>query len=156
MFHTMNKSLVDSRSKKGTTCPIPIYSWLDPALLKHLDAFDGFKLYCSNGVYRYRQLLCKEMKNLSWVFFWIDECTENMGYVFLKNNTECFHGDYVELICDVVAENIPVFILGFDFLFFSFQCGLTSFVVCAISTSGWFNKSIFLTRVKHFFLKGVN
>ena len=28
--------LVDSRS----TCLIPINSWLDPALLKHLDAFD--------------------------------------------------------------------------------------------------------------------
>jgi len=25
-------------------------------------------------------------------------------------------------------QNIPVFILNFDFLFFSFQCGLTSFV----------------------------
>jgi hypothetical protein len=27
--------------------------------------------------------------------------------VFLKNNTECFNSDYVELFCDVVAENIP-------------------------------------------------
>ena len=47
---------------------------------------------------------------------------------------KCFNSDYVELICDVVAENIPVFILNFDLLFFSFQCGLTSFVI-------WTNKS---------------
>ncbi len=40
-----------------------------------------------------------------------------------------FYSDYVELICEVVAENSPVFILNFDFLFFSFQCGLTSFVI---------------------------
>jgi hypothetical protein len=40
-----------------------------------------------------------------------------------------FYSDYVELICEVVAENIPVFILNFDFLFFSFQGGLTSFVI---------------------------
>ena len=52
-----------------------------------------------------------------------------MCNVVLKNNTECFYSDYAELICDVVAENIPVFILNFDFLFFSFQCGLTSFVM---------------------------
>ena len=46
----MNKSLVDSRSMKGSTSSIPINSGLDPALLKHLNAFDGFKL---DGSYRF-------------------------------------------------------------------------------------------------------
>ena len=41
--------------------------------------------------------------------------------VFLKNNTEYFYSDFVELICDVVAENILVFILNFDFLFLSMR-----------------------------------
>jgi len=47
----VNKSLVDSRSMKGSTSPIPINSGLDPALLKHLNAFDGFKLDGSYSMY---------------------------------------------------------------------------------------------------------
>ena len=82
----MIKLSVDSRS----TCPIPNNSWLDPALFKYLDAFDGFKLYCSNGVYCDWELLCNEVKNLSWVLFGVDEWTENMSNVVLKNNTESF------------------------------------------------------------------
>ena len=107
VFHAMIKLSVDSRS----TCPIPVNSWLDPALFKDLDAFDGFKLYY--GVYRDWKLLCKEVKNLSWVLFGVDEWTENMCNIVLKNNTECSYSDYVELIGDVVAENIPVFILNY-------------------------------------------
>jgi len=50
MFHIMNKGLIDSTSAKGSTSPIPIISWLDPALLKHLSAFDSFKLDGSTAV----------------------------------------------------------------------------------------------------------
>ena len=41
VFHAIIKRLVDSR----LTCPVLISNWLDQALLKHLDAFHGCKLY---------------------------------------------------------------------------------------------------------------
>jgi len=44
-----------------------------------------------------------------------------MCNVVLNNNTECFYSDYVELICDVIANSIAVFIPNFDFFSFPFN-----------------------------------
>ena len=42
----------------------------------------------------------------------------------LKNDTECFYSDYVELIGDIVAENIPVFILNYGVRLLRCLCDL--------------------------------
>jgi hypothetical protein len=73
VFHAIIKRLVDSR----LTCPVLINNWLDQALLKHLNAFHGCKLYFSTGTFS-----MKKFCNL------IPHC--RFGLILEEDNTQIF------------------------------------------------------------------